>query len=128
MGSRFGDLKIRDFGNPRRKTRPFPSIPAVSTPAKSKSDTAQSKRCLGPSPEPSRAVVAASRGENRRPQPRRRHSPRSGPLLANRPRPISLSRRSNPEVRPIRPNAPVRPSVYPGRFLLRAGSPTFFVR
>ncbi|PKI41211.1 hypothetical protein CRG98_038399 [Punica granatum] len=31
-----------------------------------------------------------------------------------------IKRRSSPEVRPIRPNAPVRPSVSPGRFLLRA--------
>ncbi|PKI71078.1 hypothetical protein CRG98_008543 [Punica granatum] len=72
------DLKIGYFGNPRRKTRPFPLIPAVSTPAKSKSDIAQSKRCQGPSPEPSRAVVAASRDENRRPQPRRRRPPDPG--------------------------------------------------
>ncbi|PKI71075.1 hypothetical protein CRG98_008540 [Punica granatum] len=50
-------------------------MPVVSTPAKSKSDTAQSKRCQGPSPKPSRAVLAASRGENRRPQPRRRRPP-----------------------------------------------------
>ncbi|PKI48924.1 hypothetical protein CRG98_030700 [Punica granatum] len=77
---------------------------AVSTPVKSKSDTVQPKRCPKPSPAPSRAVVAASRGENRRPQRRRRRSWRIptarrltglGPFL--------LFRRSSPEIELARP-------------------------
>ncbi|PKI48004.1 hypothetical protein CRG98_031597 [Punica granatum] len=103
-----------------RKTRLFPSISAVSTPAKSKSDTAKPKRCPEPSPEPSRAVVAASRGENRPRSLVAAAPPDPGRPLANGPRPISLSRRSSLEVRPIQPNAPVRSSSSSGRFLFRA--------
>ncbi|PKI49432.1 hypothetical protein CRG98_030164 [Punica granatum] len=114
-----------DFGNPRRKTRLFPSIPAVSTPVKSKSDTAQPKRCPKPSLAPSRAVVAASRGENRHPQRRRRSSRQSRP-----PRqltgldPFLLLRRSSPEVRPITAQRPQSgPTALPGGFSFGRASP-----
>ncbi|PKI50403.1 hypothetical protein CRG98_029231 [Punica granatum] len=64
-----------------KKEKLAPSIPAVSTSVKSKPDTAWPKRRPELSPAPSRAVVAASRGANRRPQPRAAAAPRSRPLF-----------------------------------------------
>ncbi|PKI57084.1 hypothetical protein CRG98_022588 [Punica granatum] len=117
----WGNFEIGDFGNPHRKTRLFPSIPAVSTPAKSKSDTAQPKWCPKPSPEPlsrrpgariaTRSPVAAA-------------PPDPGRPLANGHRPISFASQVQPRSSAhFGPTSPIRPSALPDGFLLWAGHP-----
>ncbi|PKI59014.1 hypothetical protein CRG98_020582 [Punica granatum] len=68
-----------DFGKPSPETVIIPPIPTDYAPVKSRSTTAKRRRCPEPSPASIPAVVAASRGENHRPQPCRRRSPRSQP-------------------------------------------------
>ncbi|PKI69396.1 hypothetical protein CRG98_010194 [Punica granatum] len=103
--------------------RGFPRFFAKSveilTPVRSRSTTVKHRRRPELSPAPSRAVVAVSKGQNRRPQSRRRRSRRSRRPPANGPRPISLSSQAQPKS--IWPNAPNPAQRSSGRFLLRAG-------
>ncbi|PKI31674.1 hypothetical protein CRG98_047935, partial [Punica granatum] len=78
-----GNLEIGEFGEPSPEDRKNPSVRPRST-------TAECRRCPELPPASIPAVVAASRGENRRPQPRRRRCPDPGRPLANGPRPSSF--------------------------------------
>ncbi|OWM67755.1 hypothetical protein CDL15_Pgr017452 [Punica granatum] len=72
-----GNFEIGRIRNRRRKIAKSSPIPTVLTPVRPKSTTAKRRQCAEPSPASIPALTAASKGENRRPQSRRRRSRRS---------------------------------------------------
>ncbi|PKI59342.1 hypothetical protein CRG98_020273 [Punica granatum] len=73
------NLEIGDFGNRRRKTAITASISTDLAPVRCRSTTAKYRRRPKLSLAPFPAVVAASRGENRRPPASSPPLPRSWP-------------------------------------------------
>ncbi|PKI44739.1 hypothetical protein CRG98_034870, partial [Punica granatum] len=73
------NLEIGDFGNRRRKTAITAPIPTDLASVRSRSTTAKHRRHPELSPASFPAVVAASRGESRRPPASSPPLPRSRP-------------------------------------------------
>ncbi|PKI59301.1 hypothetical protein CRG98_020293 [Punica granatum] len=98
ISSRFGEFGDRRFREPSPENRDNPPIPTDSAPVRSRSTTAKHQRRPELSPASIPAVVAASKGENRRPPASSPPLPHPGRPSANGPRPISLSLQARPNV------------------------------